>query len=26
MASKQEWLIIIPDNANMLSKRMEVRP
>ena len=23
---KKEWLVIIPDNANMLQKRLEVRP
>jgi uncharacterized protein len=26
MSAKQEWLIIIPDVPNTLSKRMEVRP
>ncbi|KAK4549820.1 hypothetical protein LTR36_005121 [Oleoguttula mirabilis] len=26
MASKQEWMIILPDKPGMLGKRMEVRP
>ena len=26
MAAKQEWLIVIPDHAGVLEKRMEVRP
>lgn len=26
MAAKQEWLIIVPDHAGVLEKRMEVRP
>ncbi|KAK5138237.1 hypothetical protein LTR08_003298 [Meristemomyces frigidus] len=26
MASKQEWMVILPDKPGMLSKRMEVRP
>ncbi|KAK5127459.1 hypothetical protein LTR85_006798 [Meristemomyces frigidus] len=26
MASKQEWMIILPDKPGMLAKRMEVRP
>ena len=26
MAPKQEWMIIVPDHAGALEKRMEVRP